>query len=216
MQSTGGGFFVSIKNVWFINGIVSASFLTSEKHCDVSKYALYTKLSDFKDWITEKVESVVISGPTCNESRIHRKTCSSIDNLYDNAGTRRYLKSLCTISGRVTFDEARQKCNSAGMQLFTIGNSAEQSAFLDAITAQFANYNSSVGWVNGKLKPNGQWVSLDPEAPLFKGLNWSEGPNNSGKCLKVHKNTMNEQQHFSSRYCSKTHWALCEFKDDDL
>lgn len=48
---SGGGFFVEIDNVWYIQGIVSASYITSEKTCDVTKYSIFTKINEFKDWL---------------------------------------------------------------------------------------------------------------------------------------------------------------------
>lgn len=50
----GGGFFIEQNGVWFIQGIVSATFLSKSKRCDVSKYALYTKINEFLSWVNVK------------------------------------------------------------------------------------------------------------------------------------------------------------------
>lgn len=47
----GGGFFVEENGVWYIQGIVSASFLSKRNRCDVSKYSLFTKINEFISWI---------------------------------------------------------------------------------------------------------------------------------------------------------------------
>lgn len=42
---SGGGFFVSVNNTWFNQGIVSAAFKLSESTCDVSRHSVYTKIT---------------------------------------------------------------------------------------------------------------------------------------------------------------------------
>lgn len=51
--------------VWFIQGILSATFLSKRKRCDITKYALYTKINEFLTWIsiTNKEQRV---GIQCN------------------------------------------------------------------------------------------------------------------------------------------------------
>lgn len=51
---TGGGFFVEENDVWFLNGVVSASFKSKNNLCDVSKYTLFTKINEFVNWIKVK------------------------------------------------------------------------------------------------------------------------------------------------------------------
>lgn len=48
----GGGFFVKIGSSWTLKGIVSASTLDKKTgQCDVGKYALFTRVVKFNDWI---------------------------------------------------------------------------------------------------------------------------------------------------------------------
>lgn len=48
---SGGGFFVEVDDVWYVQGIVSASFINAQKNCDVTKYGIFTKIYEFKDWL---------------------------------------------------------------------------------------------------------------------------------------------------------------------
>lgn len=59
LGDSGGGFFVNIDDVWYVQGIVSASFLNAMKTCDVTKYGIFTKIYEFKDWL--KHESKVFN-----------------------------------------------------------------------------------------------------------------------------------------------------------
>lgn len=51
----GGGLYIVQNNIWFLRGIVSASFLNSNSECDVTKNAIYTKISEFIVWLNEKL-----------------------------------------------------------------------------------------------------------------------------------------------------------------
>lgn len=53
---SGGGFFVSIGNVWYLKGIVSASLFTTESKCDVNRFAIYTNVHKFLRWITANAD----------------------------------------------------------------------------------------------------------------------------------------------------------------
>lgn len=54
MSQTGGGFFVNLNDVWFIRGVLSKSFVSGFKRCDFSGPAIYTKVSDYLDWINQE------------------------------------------------------------------------------------------------------------------------------------------------------------------
>ena len=54
---SGGGFFVKARGLWTLRGIVSSgAFHSGYIGCDTNGYALYTKLTDFVDWIRKSVE----------------------------------------------------------------------------------------------------------------------------------------------------------------
>lgn len=53
----GGGFYVEIDEVWYIQGIVSAAFTTKNHRCDVSKYGIFTKINEFRTWLKHKTEA---------------------------------------------------------------------------------------------------------------------------------------------------------------
>lgn len=53
---SGGGFFVDYKGFWTLKGIVSAgSFNNATLTCDVDRFALYTKVSEFTGWVRQTV-----------------------------------------------------------------------------------------------------------------------------------------------------------------
>lgn len=47
----GGGFFVKVNSIWILKGIVSASLVDSDLNCVLEKPAIYTKVSDYIEWI---------------------------------------------------------------------------------------------------------------------------------------------------------------------
>lgn len=51
----GSGFVVNVKGVWYIRGIVSSSWIGANRHCDVTKNTIFTKISEFSSWIREKM-----------------------------------------------------------------------------------------------------------------------------------------------------------------
>lgn len=53
---SGGSFFVEHNGQWVATGIVSVG----DSRCDVEKHMLYTRISDFTDWI----KSVVSENPS--------------------------------------------------------------------------------------------------------------------------------------------------------
>lgn len=58
MSFAGGGFYVDFKGSWTLQGIVSAGAKTNVHECDVGRYALYTKVELFFDWIRDTVQRV--------------------------------------------------------------------------------------------------------------------------------------------------------------
>lgn len=54
---SGGGFYVKIQGFWTLRGVVSSAHVKDGK-CDVSKYALYTSVNKYADWITSIVEGM--------------------------------------------------------------------------------------------------------------------------------------------------------------
>lgn len=51
----GGGFFVKVGSVWALRGIISATAVKGSFDCDVARYAIYTKVIEFNDWIKSVV-----------------------------------------------------------------------------------------------------------------------------------------------------------------
>lgn len=53
---SGGGFLVKFRGLWTLRGVVSAGTFKSDGGCDVERFALYTKVTDFTAWIKAVVE----------------------------------------------------------------------------------------------------------------------------------------------------------------
>lgn len=51
MGDSGSGLFVKYDDTEYIRGIVSASFFKPGRTCDVNKYAVFTNINDYYDWI---------------------------------------------------------------------------------------------------------------------------------------------------------------------
>lgn len=70
--NSGGGFYVEMEGMWFLSGIVSSGPRTMDGSCNVNRYNLYTRVTDYVDWILEvtgQMDSGSIQAP-------HRKvTC---------------------------------------------------------------------------------------------------------------------------------------------
>lgn len=47
----GGGMFAYFKKRWTLKGIISATVATAIEDCDVEKYSLFTRVSNFIGWI---------------------------------------------------------------------------------------------------------------------------------------------------------------------
>ncbi|CRK96378.1 CLUMA_CG009795, isoform A [Clunio marinus] len=55
---SGGGFYYKVGNVWYIQGIVSATVIDGGR-CDVSKYSVYTNVLKLADWIKDQMRTKV-------------------------------------------------------------------------------------------------------------------------------------------------------------
>lgn len=47
--------FAKLGDLWYLRGIISASFFTTNNTCDVSNYALFTNAQMFSDWVKQVV-----------------------------------------------------------------------------------------------------------------------------------------------------------------
>lgn len=54
LGDSGGGLFMKHDRNWYLRGIISASLLTKNRRCDVTKHTVYTNVFDYSDWIMEK------------------------------------------------------------------------------------------------------------------------------------------------------------------
>lgn len=60
---SGGGFFVKFRGLWTLRGTVSAGAFRSDGGCNVERFTLYSKLTEFATWI-EKVVAETSLAPT--------------------------------------------------------------------------------------------------------------------------------------------------------
>lgn len=107
---SGGGFFVEVSNVWYIQGIVSASYINAERTCDVTKYSIFTKINEFKDWLKHdsKVFNVEIHcfiklEPDEFDSFDDGKVVED-DSTYDDSTSSSIVSSAVDSSMKVPFD----------------------------------------------------------------------------------------------------------------
>lgn len=56
--TTGGGFYTKVDSTWYLQGIVSSSLVSIDHACDVTKYAVYTNVGLFSDWVWERVNGL--------------------------------------------------------------------------------------------------------------------------------------------------------------
>lgn len=60
MICSGGGFFTkSGSSAWHLRGIVSSSLFDSDGRCDVTKYAVFTNVVKYTDWVRKIVEKKI-------------------------------------------------------------------------------------------------------------------------------------------------------------
>lgn len=51
LGDSGGGFFVKFRGLWTLRGAVSSALLDNIGNCDVERFTLFTKITDFTTWI---------------------------------------------------------------------------------------------------------------------------------------------------------------------
>lgn len=51
----GGGLYSKVGDSWNLRGIVSAMLINFDGSCNVNTFAVYTKVPDFFDWISDIV-----------------------------------------------------------------------------------------------------------------------------------------------------------------
>jgi Trypsin len=74
LGDSGNGLFVKINGVFYLRGLVSTAVKSFETTCDTSKYAIYTDVLKFKNWIRDYSD---------DEVNIYENTlyCGSVDHL---------------------------------------------------------------------------------------------------------------------------------------
>jgi hypothetical protein len=60
---TGSGLFTRQGSLWYLRGVISASFLDNGQ-CDVSKYTIYTNTAMFSDWVNGIVQRTLRENPS--------------------------------------------------------------------------------------------------------------------------------------------------------
>lgn len=198
---TGGGFYVQEKNLWHIQGIVSASFLSAGQ-CDVSKYAIFTEISSYSKWIKKKATDKTLKN-------VNRNVCSQIEDLYDEET---YLKTLCIVSKDLNYDEAKVVCNSAGMELFVVNNLKVQNAIVAKAGSKHSDVEYTRWWINGQKTANGNWFTHSPEKmAIYDDLSWYGGSSSNGECLSIVRHSIKDKMAFNGWTCDGIAYGFCEF-----
>lgn len=87
LGDSGSGFYVKHGSMWFIEGITSSS-LTRNGDCDVTKSAVFTRLSNFTDWINENTGSSI---PTDDQSNLKQQSGLKLQSNSDHDYKRIHL-----------------------------------------------------------------------------------------------------------------------------
>lgn len=173
----------------------------------------------FFTWTSAKSKHLVTTTTTTTEaittvtkrtkiaSAIDVGICDESQDLHSD-GT--YLKTLCTVSKDLTYEQARAICTDAGMHLFVINNSEVQNALQDASGIRFLDREYARLWVNGKKDPEGNWTTLYHK-PVFQQLNWLDGDSSTGECLTILRRNHRNKMSFQGWVCSGIAWGYCEY-----
>lgn len=145
---------------------------------------------------------------TVTVSTVDISICNEIHHLFDGSV---YLKSVCTATQGINYEQADSVCKKAGMHLLVINNLAVQNALLEVAGKRFLDRDYARLWVNGEAKTV-KWFTYDPEEkPIFEGLAWNNGGNSSGPCLSILRNNRRDKFTFSGWQCSGAAWGYCEY-----
>ena len=79
LGDSGGGMYTNVGSVWYIRGIVSASLFRNDGTCDVSKYAVFTTVSKYTNWINSVVGQKVELSCEYDLSKIGWYKCHTND-----------------------------------------------------------------------------------------------------------------------------------------
>jgi secreted trypsin-like serine protease len=67
---SGSGLYIKHNKTQYLKGIVSASLIDSDRECDVNDYAVFTEVSNYYDWITDRDDFILSQ----NRQRVLTKT----------------------------------------------------------------------------------------------------------------------------------------------
>jgi len=155
---------------------------------------------------------VTTSVTTTTVTMIDVGICNESQDLYFD-GT--YLKTLCTVSRDLTYEQAKGICTEAGMHLFVINNSEVQKALQDAAGVRFLDRDYARLWVNGMKDIDGDWKTLDTKKrPVFHLLDWLEGDSTTGECLSILRRNKQNRMNFQGWTCLGIAWGYCEYTLD--
>lgn len=130
--------------------------------------------------------------------------CNESEDLYFDG---KYLKTLCTVSRDLTYEQANDICTEAGMHLFVINNSEVQTAVQNAGGVRFLDRHYARLWVNGMKDTSGNWKTLDTKKrPVFQQLDWLDG--DSTTSLSILRHSKLNKMRFQGWACSGIAWGL--------
>ena len=137
--------------------------------------------------------------------------CRNTKGLYVDG---KYVKSMCIIDTLDTVEEALQRCEKRGMNLFIIDSAGLQSVFHQSTNDFLSDHPNGHVWINGmRDKISYQWTvyhqNRKPKGLLFNGIDWVTNGQTSGNCLRyAGQNGPYKSMGFS---CDSRHWIVCEY-----
>lgn len=168
-------------------------------------------LLSFITCISAKSQQILVttSVTTTTTTIIDLGICNESEDLYFD-GT--YLKTLCTVSRDLTYEQAKDICTNAGMHLFVVNDSEVQKALQDAAGVRFLDRQYARLWVNGMKDSDGNWKTHGTSTrPVFQLLNWLEGDSTTGECLSILRRNKLNTMSFQGWGCSGIAWGYCEY-----
>lgn len=125
-----------------------------------------------------------------------------------------YMKTLCTVSADLTYEQANKKCRGAGMNLFVVNNAQVQEALQNVSGLRFLDREYARLWINGQKNSHGTWWSTYHKSrPLSYQLDWLNDDSGIGECLSTLRYSNHYKMQFQGWDCAGKAWGYCEYEE---
>lgn len=153
-------------------------------------------------------------GCAVNRVPISLKDCTRTTHVFDS--DRNYLKSICSVHTKLSYDNAERFCFNNGMDLLVVENQAVYDETVKFTLQQWPNtevwLDGSGIWFNGRFI-NNEWVVFKNlrKQPIGKGILIINEAQNNGNCTVLKRN----YQIFNLKNydCTKTYVFYCEYQN---